>query len=112
MGPQHIHFNHPHGCIAGASEVIALYNGPFPLLSLLCLTQCTFPLLAGVVLSPLLRKDAVGDFEVAMRCASVAGRVPSTIGLLHCGFADRAKEGPRQLSILILPRNPFTPSHC
>jgi hypothetical protein len=36
-----------------------------------------------------------------MRCASVAGCVPGAIKLLHCGFADRAKEGPGQRSILI-----------
>ena len=102
MGPQHIHFmlTHLHGCIAGASEVIALYNGPFPLLSLLCLVQGSFPLLTGVILSALLRKDSVSNFEVAMRCASVAGCVPGAIKLLHCGFADRAKEGPGQRSIL------------
>jgi hypothetical protein len=36
-----------------------------------------------------------------MRCASVAGCVPGAIeALLHCGFADRAKEGPGQRSIL------------
>jgi len=101
MGPQHIHFmlTHPHGCIAGASEVIALYNGP--LLSLLCLVQGSFPLLTGVVLSALLRKDSVSNFEVAMRCASVSGCVPGTIKLLHCGLADRAKERPGQRSILI-----------
>ena len=85
----------------GASEVIALYNGPFPLLSLLCLVQGSFPLLTGVVLSALLRKDSVSNFEVAMVCASVAGCVPGTIKLLHCGLADWAKEGPGQRSILI-----------
>jgi hypothetical protein len=102
MGRQHIHFilTHPHGYIVGASEVIALYDRPFPLLSLLCLVEGSFPLLTGVVLSALLRKDSVSNFEVAMRCASVAGCVPGAIKLLHCGFADRAKEGPGQRSIL------------
>jgi hypothetical protein len=89
---------HPHECIRGASEVIVLYNGP--LLSLLCVVQGSFPLLTGVVLSALLRKDSVSNFEVAMRYASVAGCVPGTIKLLHCGLTDRAKEGPGQRSIL------------
>jgi hypothetical protein len=89
---------HPHECIAGASEVIVLYNGP--LLSLLCLVQGSFPLLTGVVLSALLRKDCVRDFELSIRFAIEAGCVPGTIKLLHCGFADRAKEGPGQRSIL------------
>ena len=79
-----------------SSKVSALYNGPIPRLrSLLCLAQCTFPLLAGVVLSPLLSKDGVGNFEVAIRCTSVADCIPSTIKLLlHRGLADRAKERP------------------
>jgi hypothetical protein len=84
-----------------SSKVSALYNGPIPRLrSLLCLAQCSFPLLAGVVLSPLLSKDGVGNFEVAIRCTSVADCIPSTIKLLlHRGLADRAKERPGQWSI-------------
>jgi hypothetical protein len=84
-----------------SSKVSALYNGPIPRLrSLLCLAQCSFPLLAGVVLSPLLSKDGVGNFEVAIRSTSVADCIPSTIKLLlHRGLADRAKERPGQWSI-------------
>jgi hypothetical protein len=33
-----------------------------------------------------------------MRFAIEAGCVPGTIKLLHCGLADRAKEGPGQRS--------------
>ena len=84
-----------------AQKVIAVYNRPLPhLRSLFCLVQRSFPLLAGVALGALLRKDSVSNFEVAMRCASVAGCVPGTIKLLHCGLADRAKERPGQRSIL------------
>jgi hypothetical protein len=36
-----------------------------------------------------------------VRCASVSGCVPGTIELLHCGFADRAKEGPGQILSLM-----------
>jgi hypothetical protein len=58
-------------------------------------------LLTGVVLSALLRKDSVSNFEVAMRYASVAGCVPGTIKLLHRRrLADRAKERSGHLSTL------------
>jgi hypothetical protein len=87
------------GEAAEGSEIISLYNSPFPGLSLLSLVQRSFPLFAGVALSPLLRKDSVSNFEIAMRCASVPSCVPGSIKLFHCGFADRAKEGPRQRSI-------------
>src|SRR5215471_1857836 len=82
-------------------RVFPLYSGPFPRLrSLLCLVQRRFPLLTGVVLSALVCKDGVGNFEVAVRCTSVADCVPSTIKLLlHRGLADRAKERPGQRSI-------------
>ena len=91
------------------SKIVPVYNGPFTRLrSMLCLAQCSFPLLSGIVLSPLLRKDAIGDFETAMRCASVAGCVPSTIKLLHCGLADRAKDGPGQRSIPYLMDHPLS----
>jgi hypothetical protein len=96
MGPQHIHLmlTHPHGCIVGASEFIALYNRPFPRLrSLLCLAQHSFPLFVGIVPNALLRKDCVSDFELSMRFAIEAGCVPGAIKLLRWGFADWAKEG-------------------
>jgi hypothetical protein len=51
---------------------------------LLCLVQRGCPLLAGVVLSSLLSKNAIGDFEIAMRWASVSGCIADTINLLHC----------------------------
>src|SRR5262249_19770496 len=81
-------------------KVSALYNGPFPRLrSLLCLAQRSFPLCVGVVLRAPLREHGFRDLEVAMRCASVADRVPGTIKLLHCGgLADWAQEGPGQRS--------------
>src|SRR5215472_15692675 len=80
-------------------KLFLLYNGPFPRLrSLLCLVQRRFPLLTGVVLS--ICQDGVGNFEVAVRCTSVADCVPSTIKLLlHRGLADWAKERPGQRSI-------------
>jgi hypothetical protein len=84
------------------SKVIAVYNGPIPpFLSLLSPAQRNLPLLGRVVLSAPLCKDAVRDFKGAVRCASVSGRIPGTIKLLHCGLADRAKEGSGQRSILI-----------
>jgi hypothetical protein len=84
------------------SKVIAVYNGPIPrFLSLLSPAQRNLPLLGRVVLSAPLCKDAARDFKVAVRCASVSGCIPSTIKLLHCGLADRAKEGSGQRSILI-----------
>jgi hypothetical protein len=53
--------------------------------------------LAGVIPSALVRKDCVGNFEGIMSCATEAGRVPGTVKLLRCGFADRAKDhGLRQ----------------
>jgi len=87
------------GEAAEGSEIISLYNRPFPRLSLLSLVQCSFPLFAGVVLSALLRKYAVSNFEIAMGCATVAGCIPGTIKLLHCGLANRAKQRPGQRSI-------------
>jgi hypothetical protein len=41
-----------------------------------------------------LRKDSIDDFEIAMRWAGVSGCIAGTIKPLHCGLADRAKEGP------------------
>src|SRR5215470_12977122 len=88
------------------SEIICYYQRPsFGLCSFLCLIQRSFPLLLGIVLCLGLRKDAIGDFEVAMRWASVAGCVPGTIKLLRCwGFADRAKERSGHLSTLVWAR--------
>jgi hypothetical protein len=81
--------------VRAQSEVIAPYDRPFPRLrSLLCLAQRGFPLCVGVVPNAAIRKDCVSDFELSIRCAIEASRVPGTIKLLHCGFANRAKEGP------------------
>ena len=85
------------------SEIVDDYKRPsFGPCSFLCLVQCGFPLLSGVVLRLGLRKYSVSNLEVAMRWANVAGCVSGTIELLrYCGFADRAKEGPGQgLSLL------------
>jgi hypothetical protein len=85
--------------LKGTSKVTALYNWPLSWLrSLFCLVQRSFPSFAGVVLSAVLRKDSVSNFEIAMGCATVAGCIPGTIKLLHCGLADWAKEGPGQRS--------------
>jgi len=64
------------------------------------LAQRSFPLFVGVIPNALLRKDCVSDFELSMRFAIEAGCVPGAIKLLRWGFADRAKEGPGQRSIL------------
>ena len=83
------------------SKITALYNGPFPRLrSLLCLAERSFPLFVGVVLNAAVLKDRVSDFEFSMRFAIEPSCIPSTIKLMHCGLADRAKEGPGQRSIL------------
>jgi len=58
-------------------------------------------LLADVVLNAALLKDRVSDFELSMRFTIEPVCVPGTIKLMHCGLADRAKEGPGQRSILI-----------
>ena len=62
------------------SEIVARYERPFPRLRpLLCLAQRSFPLFAGVVLSALLCKDGIRNFEDAMRRAMEAGGVPGTV---------------------------------
>ena len=58
-------------------------------------------MLADVVLNAALLKDRVSDFELSMRFTIEPVCVPGTIKLMHCGLADRAKEGPGQRSILI-----------
>jgi hypothetical protein len=47
--------------------------------SLLCLAQRSFPLLSGVVLSPLLCKDGVSNFKGAMSCATIADGIAGAI---------------------------------
>jgi hypothetical protein len=85
------------------SEIVARYERPFPRLRpLLCLAQRSFPLFAGVVLSALLCKDGIRNFEDAMRRAMEAGGVPGTVEApLRWGFADWAKEGSGHLSNLL-----------
>jgi hypothetical protein len=92
----------------GSVEIICHYKRPFVrlcslLYSLLCLFQCNLPLLSGVVLCLGLRKDSVGNLEVAMRCAVVACCIPFTWKLLRWGFADRANEGHESLIWFIHP---------
>jgi hypothetical protein len=52
-------------------------------------------LLAGVLLSPMLCKDGVGNLEAAMRCAIEASCVAGMIRLLRYGLADWANQGHR-----------------
>jgi hypothetical protein len=62
------------------SEIVAGYERPLPRLrSLLCLAQRSFPLLSGIVLSPLLCKDGVSNFEGAMSCATIADGIAGAI---------------------------------
>ena len=64
--------------------------------------QRSFPLLTGVVLSPLLCKDGVGNFEGVMSGAMVPNGVASAVKLLHYWrLADWAKEGSGHLSTLV-----------
>jgi len=87
------------GCKAARlSEIVGDYKGPFILLfiwlrSLPGLVQRSFPLFAGVVLGALLRKDFVGNLEVAVGWATVAGCVAGTVKLFRWGVADWANEG-------------------
>ena len=84
------------------SEIVSNYKRPFlffRLRSLLCLAQCSFPLLAGVVLIALHRKDGVGNFEVVVGWATEAGCIAGTGKLLRWGFADWAKERSGHISI-------------
>ena len=60
-------------------------------------TPRNFPFGAGVVL---INSDGVGNLKVAVDCAIEADCVPGADKLLRWGFADRAKEGPGQRSIL------------
>jgi hypothetical protein len=84
------------------SKIVGGYERPFPSLRfLLCLAQRSLPLFAGVVLSALLCKDGVGNFEDAMGRAMETGCIAGTVKApLRWGFADWAKEGSGQRSIL------------
>ena len=80
------------------SEIVRDYKRPFILLllrlrSLPGLVQRSFPLFAGVVLGALLRKDGVGNLEVAVGWATEAGCVAGTVKLFRWGVADWANEG-------------------
>ena len=72
---------------------------PPPSLSAMpCATH--LPLRTDAILNAVVLKDRVSDFELSMRFAIEAGRVPSsTIKLMHCRLADRAKEWPGHRSI-------------
>ena len=62
--------------------------------------QRSFPLRGRVVLNAVVLKDRASDFEFSVRFAIEPSCIPSTIKRMHCGLADRAKEGPGQRSIL------------
>ena len=89
------------GLVGAISLLVALYALAYvPINYAGCLAQRSFPLLADVVLNAALLKDRVSDFELSMRFTIEPVCVPGTIKLMHCGLADRAKEGPWQRSIL------------
>ena len=70
------------------SKIVGGYERPFPSLRfLLCLAQRSLPLFAGVVLSALLCKDGVGNFEDAMGRAMETGCIAGTVKApLRWGF--------------------------
>ena len=58
------------GFLARLSEIISGYERPLLFLlrlrTLLCFLQRSIPFFTGVVLGALLRKDSIGDLEVAV----------------------------------------------
>ena len=86
-------------CSQLSEEIPSPYNRPFPFHRLMLRrTPRNFPFGAGVVL---INSDNVGNLKVAVDCAIEASCITSTVKLLRWGFADWAKEGHGQRSVLI-----------